>query len=50
VKYAYQELPHSEDTASPHSQEEKERERERKRAYLIKRPFPKQTPQTNKKN
>jgi hypothetical protein len=22
VKYAYQELPHSEDTASPHSQEE----------------------------
>jgi hypothetical protein len=27
VKYAYQELPHSEDTASPHSQEE-ERERE----------------------
>ncbi len=29
VKYAYQELPHSEDTASPQSQEEeKERERE----------------------
>jgi hypothetical protein len=29
VKYAYQEFPHSEDTASPHSQEEdKERERE----------------------
>jgi predicted solute-binding protein len=28
VKYAYQELPHSEDTASPHSQEQdKERER-----------------------
>jgi hypothetical protein len=29
MKYAYQELPHSEDTFSPHSQEEeKERERE----------------------
>jgi hypothetical protein len=28
VKYAYQELPHSEDTASPHSQKEKDREKE----------------------
>jgi hypothetical protein len=28
VKYAYQELKHTEDTASPHSQEE-EKERER---------------------
>jgi hypothetical protein len=28
VKYAYQELPHSENTASPHSQEE-EKEREK---------------------
>jgi hypothetical protein len=29
LKSAYQEVPHSEDTASPHSQEEeKERERE----------------------
>jgi hypothetical protein len=45
VKYAYQELQHSEDTASPHSQEE-EKERERKRACLIKRSVSKQTPQT----
>jgi hypothetical protein len=30
MKCAYQEFPHSEETASPHSQEEeKERERER---------------------
>jgi hypothetical protein len=29
VKYAYQELPHSEDTASPYSlEEEKERKRQ----------------------
>jgi hypothetical protein len=31
VKYAHQELPHSEDTASPHSQEE-----EKEGAWLIK--------------
>jgi hypothetical protein len=30
AKYAYQKLPHSEDTASPHSQEE---EKERKREH-----------------
>jgi hypothetical protein len=33
VEYAYQELPHLEDTASPHSQEE---ERKRERAWFIK--------------
>jgi hypothetical protein len=27
VKYAYQELPHSEDTASPHSQKKRKREK-----------------------
>jgi hypothetical protein len=26
VEYAYQEMPHSENTASPHSQEERKRE------------------------
>jgi hypothetical protein len=30
VKYAYQEMPHSEDTDSPHSQEE-----ERKRESMV---------------
>jgi hypothetical protein len=39
VKYAYQELPHSEDTASPHSQEE---DKERENMVSIS----KQTPQT----
>jgi hypothetical protein len=36
VKYAYQELPHSEDTASPHSQEEEKEkieEQERRRLF-----------------
>jgi hypothetical protein len=44
VKYAYQEMPRSEDTASRHSQEE-ERERERE-SIVHKMTISKQTPQT----
>jgi hypothetical protein len=43
VKYAYQKMPHSEDTVSPHSQE-KERKRE---SMVYKMTISKQTPQNN---
>jgi hypothetical protein len=45
VKYAYQELPHSENTASPCSEKE---ERERKHVH-IRILISNKTPQTNEK-
>jgi hypothetical protein len=35
VKYAYQEWPHSADTASPHSQKVERRKRRREHGYTI---------------
>jgi hypothetical protein len=46
VTYAYQEMPHSEDTASPHRQD-KERKGE---SMVYKMTISKQTPQTINKN